>query len=381
MSGVSLIKCDSYQQKKVDSAVRESVELIGGLSKIIHPEDKVLLKVSMLNANPPEKAVTTHPAIVKAAIKLVKEVGGKPFIGDSPGVAYEEIEEAWQKTGLRKAVEEEGAKVVNFRQIKKFDNSRNKKVPVLYIAKEVMDADVVISLPKLKTHSLTLFTGAIKNLYGTIPGFRKKEIHALTVKPQDFAEVIVDILAAVKPKLAIMDGIVGMEGNGPAAGTPRKIGVVLASKDFVAIDAVASNIIGYNPLDIDIIRIANERKLGVGELDEIEIKGKNLDEVKVRDFELASNASALLNKMPSFVISMGRLLIPYLLKVEPEIEQDKCTGCEVCIMHCPIGAIRMTGDFPIIDRKKCIKCFCCQEFCPQKAVKIKYSWLAKKLHT
>lgn len=363
----------------MDKAIRESIELIGGLSKIIHPEDKVLLKVNMLNADLPEKAVTTHPAIVKAVIKLIKEIGGKPFVGDAPGIAYQYIEQAWQNTGLRKAAEEEDAKAINFQNIRKVGNSHNKRVPVLHIAEEVMDADVVISLPKLKVHSFTLFTGAIKNLYGTIPGFRKKELHTLAPKSQDFAELMADILFVVKPKLAIMDGIIGMEGDGPAAGPPRKVGVILASNDLVAIDAVASSIIGYDPLDIDIIRVANERKLGAGELNRIEIKGANLDKVKVKDFKLASNINTLVNKMPRFVLFIGRLLAPYLLKVEPKIERDECTKCGICIKHCPMEAIKMENNYPVINRKKCVRCFCCQEFCPQKVVKIKYSWLAKKL--
>jgi len=379
LSKVSIIKCVSYQQEKVDKAVRESLELIGDLEKIIHPGDKVLLKPNMLNADPPEKAVTTHPAILRSVIKLVKEAGGRPFVGDAPGIAYQYIKQAWQKTGLKRAAEEEGAKVINFRQVREINNSHNKKVPVLYIAEEVMDADVVISLPKLKTHSFTLFTGAIKNLYGTIPGFRKKELHRLAPRPTDFAKLMADILLVVKPKLAVMDGIVGMEGNGPAAGPPRKIGVILASKDLVALDAVASNIIGYNPLDIDIIRIAEERGLGVGELNKIEIKGVKLDKVRINDFKLVSNINTLVNRTPRFVLFALRALAPLFLKVEPEVNRTICTGCGTCLEHCPTGAIKMGSSYPVINRKKCIKCFCCQEFCPQRAVEIQHNWLAKKL--
>ncbi len=379
MSQVSIVRCNSYQQEKVDDAVRKSVELIGGLNKIVHPQDKVLLKVNVLNADPPEKAVTTHPAVLKAVIRLVKEAGGKPVVGDAPGIAYKDAEKAWQITGLKKAAEEEGAEVVTFRWARQVESSFSKKVPYLHIAREALDADVVISIPKLKTHSFALFTGAIKNLYGTIPGFRKKELHARAPKPRDFARLMADILFTIHPALAIMDGIIGMEGNGPAAGSPRKVGLVLASRDLVALDAVASSIIGYDPLDVDIIRIAAEKGLGVAELGKIDVKGTDLEKVKLDDFELVSNINTLLNKIPSFLLFIGRFVAPYLLKVEPEINRERCTGCGICIEHCPTGAARLSSRVPEINRKKCIKCFCCQEFCPQKAVEIKYSWLARKL--
>ncbi|MCD6574216.1 DUF362 domain-containing protein [Candidatus Aerophobetes bacterium] len=381
MSEVSIVRCESYLQEEVDRAVKESVKLIGGLEGIIHKGDRVLLKVNMLNADPPEKAVTTHPAVVRAVVKLVKEVGGVPFLGEASGIAYryEEAKKAWEITGFKEVAEEEDVEIVNFQQIKEIDNSKNRKVPLLHIAKEVIDADVIVTLPKLKTHSFALFTGAIKNLYGTIPGFRKKELHAIAPTPGEFAELMADILTAVYPELAIMDAIVGMEGNGPAAGSPRKIGLVLASRDPVAIDAVASSIIGCDPLDVDIIRVASERGLGVAELDKIKIKGTDLNEVKVEDFELVHNVNTLLKKMPSFVLFIGKLLAPYLIKVEPQIDLEKCGGCMVCTKHCPVEAIKMASDYPKIDRKKCIKCFCCQEFCPQKAVQIKYNWLARKL--
>ncbi len=379
MSAVSVVKCESYEQGKVDRAVRESLKLIGGLDKIIKTGQKVLLKVNMLNADPPEKAVTTHPALLRSVIRAVKEVGGEVLVGDSSGVAYQSMAKLWRVTGLKKAAEEEGARVINFQRVEEIDNSQNKKVPILHLAGEVLNSDVIISLPKLKTHNFTLFTGAIKNLYGCIPGFRKKELHRLAPRPEDFARLMVDIFSIIKPGLAVMDGIVGMEGDGPAAGSPRKIGVVLASTDFVALDAIASYIIGYNPFDIDITRVAAERGLGEGRLDEIEIRGNNLDEIRIGDYKLASSINVLLKRVPGFVLFIFKHLASWFLKIEPVIEKDKCTKCGVCLERCPTRAIVMGKDYPIIDRKKCIKCFCCQEFCPQRAVGIRYNWLAKKL--
>ena len=378
LSQVAIVKCSDYEQRKVDRAVKESLSLIGGLGKIVKAGQKVLLKVNMVNAHPPEYAATTHPVLLRAVIKSVKEVGGKVLVGDSSGMGYENVERTWQVTGLKKAAEEEGARVINFRKVEKIDNYQNKKVPILHLAGEVLESDVVVSLPKLKTHSFTLFTGAIKNLYGCIPGFHKKELHRLAPRPEDFARLMIEIFSVIKPNLTVMDGIVGMEGDGPTGGLPRKIGVVLASQDFVALDAVASHIIGYAPFDIDITRVAAERDLGEGRLDKIEIKGTSLDEVKISDYQLASNINTLLRKLPGFILFAFRHLAPSMLKIRPAIDKDRCTKCGECIRHCPSEAMKMGEDCPIIDNKACIKCFCCQEFCLERAVGIKYNWLAKR---
>jgi len=378
LSVVSVVKCSDYKQEKVDKAVRESLALIGGLGKIVKAGQRVLLKVNMLNADPPEKAVTTHPALLRSVIRAVKEIKGKVIVGESSGDAYKDIEKAWQVTGLKKAAEEEGVKVINFRKVEKIDNSQNKKAPTLHLAGEALESDVVISLPKLKTHNFTLFSGAIKNLYGCIPGFHKKELHRLFPRPEDFAQLMVDIFSAIKPDLAIMDGIVGMEGDGPAAGPPRQVGLILTSKDFVALDAVASYVIGYAPFEVDITRVAAERGLGEGKLEKIEVKGASLSELKIKDYQLASNINVLLKKIPGFVLFTFRHLAPWLLKIRPVIDKDRCTGCGECIEHCPTEAMKMEKDFPIIDNKQCIRCFCCQEFCLQRAVGIKHNWLARK---
>ncbi|MCK4647918.1 DUF362 domain-containing protein [bacterium] len=378
MSVVSVVKCKSYGQERVDKAVKESLALIGGLGKIVKAGQRVLLKVNMLNADPPEKAVTTHPALLRSVIRAVKEIKGKVIVGESSGDAYKDVEKAWQVTGLKKAAEEEGVKVINFHKVEKIDNSQNKKAPTLYLAREALESDVVISLPKLKTHNFTLFSGAIKNLYGCIPGFHKKELHRLFPRSEDFAQLMVDIFSAINPDLAIMDAIVGMEGDGPAAGPPRKIGVVLASQDLVALDAVASHIIGYAPFDIDITRVAAERGLGEGKLEKIEIKGVPLSQAKIEGYQLASSINVLLNKVPGFVLFAFKHLAPWLLKIRPVIDKDRCTGCGQCIEHCPTEAMKMEKGFPIIDNKQCIRCFCCQEFCLQRAVGIKYNWLARK---
>lgn len=365
---VSLVRCASYNQEAVNSSVEQALAMIGGIGRFVKPGQKVLLKVNALTPKPPEAAVTTHPAIIKAVVGQVKKAGGIPLVGDSSGgmiAGQAPTKQTFHVSGIARAAEEAGAELINFDVSGVEPINATGPIRILHLAKPVLEADVVISLPKLKTHSAAVFTGAVKNMYGCIPGFRKAEYHRMVPKLKDFSELLVDIFAAARPVLVIMDAIVGMEGNGPSAGKPREVGLVVASEDSVAVDAVASSIIGLNPFDVHSTRIAHKRGLGVGELSGIEIQGLNLAEVKIHDFDLPSNA--MLETAPGFIIS-GVLS---LLKARPEINSSTCAGCRFCVESCPVEAMDMKGKVPSIDYKKCISCLCCQELCPQKAVEMK----------
>jgi uncharacterized protein (DUF362 family)/Pyruvate/2-oxoacid:ferredoxin oxidoreductase delta subunit len=368
MAQVAIVRCDEYQQELVDTAVRCALDNIGGLYRFVKPGQRVLLKVNALTMKPPEAAVTTHPAFIKAVVREVQQAGGIALVGDSSGgmaAGQAPTRQTFQVAGIARAAEEAGAELINFDISGVCTVKAGGPVQTLHIAKPVLEADVVISLPKLKTHSAAVYTGAVKNMYGSIPGHRKSDYHRMAPKLKDFAEVLVDILAAAKPALAIMDAIVGMEGNGPSAGNPRKIGLVLASSDCVALDAAASKIIGLEPLQIHTTSIAYQRGLGVGDLAKIEVLGEKLEDVLIPDFALPSNA--LLETMPGFLVQ-GML---GMLKARPEINTKTCAGCRFCVESCPVEAMNMTAQFPEIDYQKCISCLCCQELCPQKAVEMK----------
>lgn len=370
MTRVAIVKCGDYVYDDVENAVRNALSLIGGLAGKIKKGDKVLLKPNMLMAADAARMVTTHPFVLRAAIKIVRECGGRPFVGDSPGNAYADVDNALEVSGFKAAAAEEGAELIKF--------TKTEKRGEVYIAKDVLDMDLIINLPKIKTHTLTLFTGAVKNMFGIVPGFHKGDFHKNYPYPADFAAKLVDIFSVKIPLLGIMDGIYGMEGEGPSAGKPRKIGLVLASFDCVALDSVSSRIIGYDPFSIDTTRIAHNRKLGEADLEKIEIKGERLQDVLIPDFKLTSTAHAAMKKIPRFIYPPFQYLARKLVKVYPAVMGEKCTGCGVCANNCPAGAITLTANKANIDHNKCISCYCCQELCSFKAIEIKRSWFARR---
>lgn len=362
---VAVVKCRNYEQDLVDRQVDRCLQLMGGLSRYVKKGDRVLLKVNLLSPEPPEKAITTHPAVVAALIKRVQALGAHPVVGDSSGgliVGRSRTHRSFIKSGIKEVADRLGAETVNFDTagVVAVDNPRGVEPRLLHIAKPVLDADVVITVPKLKTHSAALFTGAVKNMYGTVPGALKMEYHRLAPRPADFTRILLDIFQVTKPHLAVMDGIMAMEGNGPAAGSPKHLGLILASSDSVALDAVACHIIGLNPERVSTLQQAAGRNLGQACLAKIQVVGTDIAELPVRDFKLPSNA--LLERVPSFI---GSYLLG-MLRARPVIQKDKCTGCRICVDNCPAGAIRF-ADSPLVDYRTCIDCLCCHELCPQRA--------------
>lgn len=343
MVKVALVKCKSYAQAEVKSSIHRALELIGGVERIIKPTQKALLKINLLLAKEPEYAVTTHPIIVKAVAELVKELGAIPVVGESSG-GVDTTERAFEVCGIKKICSENDIEIINFERMPTTKTAIQAVGRALPLAKPLFDADIVVSLPKLKTHTYMLYTGAVKNFFGALPGDWKNLAHRLAQEPSKFANLLLDILLIIKPKLAIMDGVVGMEGNGPSAGKPIATNLILASEDCLALDFVACKLIGYNPLGVYVIREALRRKLF--ELEEIEVVGEKLEKVRI-DF-----------KKPVSELSKN---------VFPKVDPKKCRQCWLCVNSCPVNALSK-NKFPILDKKKCIQCYCCHELCPESAV-------------
>lgn len=373
-SRVSIVRCGSYGDAVVEAAVDEALELIGGIGAVVKTGDKVLLKVNLLSPRGPDAAVTTHPAIVKAVAGAVVAAGALPVVADAPGYIYAGGKsKALRKSGILEAAGQLGIKAVQFENMEKpfvkTEVPGGEWMHEVMVARLALEADVIISLPKLKTHSGTWYTGAVKNMFGCAATRTRKQAHNLG-RHEKFAGAVVDIFSVVKPALAIMDGVVGMEGEGPQHGRPRHTGLVLASRDCVALDSVASTLIGFDQMEVLTVSNAAARGLGVGALEDIEVVGERLADVSV-DYEKPSGRQ--INVHPLLMRLGGRLV-----KVQPWLVRDECTRCEICMKSCPADAISMEP-YPVIDRKACIECYCCSEMCPEEAMVVRKSWLARRL--
>jgi len=369
MPQISLVKCSTYNQSEVDAAVKKAVDLLGGMSVFVKPGNKVLLKPNLLSAKTPDQAITTHPAVVEAVIILVKEAGGIPMVGDSPAGAFKSLEEFWNTTGMLEVCRRHSVELISFEKSGVQQKECNGKK--YHLARPVLDADVIINLPKLKTHSLTLMTGAVKNMYGVIPGLKKSMYHKQAPKPWDFSKLVVDIYALAKPHLTIVDAVVGMEGLGPSAGSPRNLCFVMAGQDGVALDSYAAHLLGKKPLEIPTTKIAWQQKVGIADLKQIEVLGDQISPLK--DFKWPPNWFYSL--IPNFLAKYAARLF----WVRPAIDPKLCINCGYCVESCPVSALASVGAVPEFNYKLCINCLCCSEVCPRHAVYQKRSPLARLL--
>jgi len=370
MPKVAIVKCPDYSPQNISRSVKKIFKLLD-LAAIIKPGQKVLLKPNLLTNLTPERGVTTHPEIVKAIADEVKDLGASPFIGDSPGGIGLLYERVLKDTGMKAL----GIPIADLEEkgMRAFRNPGGKVDPI-YISNSALSFDMIINIPKLKTHELTLITCGIKNMFGCVPGLHKVNYHLDAPSPEEFSGALVDLFEKIKPAVTIADAVIAMEGKGPVGGELRDMGLILASKDTVALDAVCSKIMGFEPLDIPTTRIANQKGLGEADIGKIDILGENLPEYK--DFKHPARTSSILNKMPLFFRPLLRPVIG-LIKVRPKINAKKCVKCMICVNSCPAKAI--DGKSFKINKNKCIMCFCCRELCRYNAVDLKESFLWKIL--
>jgi uncharacterized protein (DUF362 family)/NAD-dependent dihydropyrimidine dehydrogenase PreA subunit len=363
MVKVSLVKCPSYERAKVFDSVKRAVDLVGGIKSFVRPGTKVLVKPNLLSARGPEEGVDTHPEVVRAVVQLVKSAGALPLIGDSPGGYGADIDEIFDKSGMRSMAESESVELVKF--------TSSKFVDGIPFTRYLSECDRVISVPKLKTHCLTVLTAAIKNMYGTVTGLYKVECHSKSPKEEDFAKVIAKVYSIAKPHLTVVDGIEAMEGDGPSGGNLRKMNLLMAGADAVAIDTCAAAIIGLDPLSVLITKEAFTSGLGEADLSKIELTGDSISDFLTTDFKLPQ--TAVLRLIPKTAVNA----VAGLIKFKPYINMNICARCNLCKTTCPAGAIEIGRDLCRIDYKKCVRCLCCQEVCPYKAISIKRNILAK----
>lgn len=361
---VSLTKCPDYSPAAVQQAVDRALDDIGGIGTIVLPGKSVLLKPNMLTDREPDRAVTTHPEVVRALIRTVRRHGGRPMVADSPANVTK-IEKVWDRTGFRALCDQEDVPLINLE--KAGSSSVTVNGITFTVAQPVLDADVIISVPKIKTHMLTIFTGAVKNLYGTIPGFQKTTLHKLHPKPADFGKLIAAIYGRLKPQLAVADAIVGMDGEGPSSGNPVQIGLIAASRDSVALDMTLCRFLRIDTRAVPYFKPLSEASLGETLRERIQIVGTQTEEGLPGPFRIPSSIPGRLIPRP-----LVKLLEPYLW-IRP-LFLERCVSCGRCVKACPVTALHIENKGrPVLDASKCIGCCCCHEVCPERAVEMRLS--------
>ncbi len=368
---VSLRACRSftYEYDQVRQSIEKSIADLGGLGTYIQPGQRVLLKVNLLMKKKPEEATTTHPVFVEALADILVAHGSSVLIADSPGGPFTEgalrgvyrvggYEPIGQKDQIELNWNVEGREVAN---------PNGKILKRMTITSFLDDVDHVISVSKLKTHGMMKFTGAVKNMFGTIPGLIKAEYHVKMPELQDFGEMLVDVCAQANPVLSFMDGIVGMEGAGPSAGDPRPVGVVLASTSPYQLDVVASRLVGINPMEVPTIERSIAREWASLETGPDMMLGDDPGQFTLKDFVVPAIGNAdFLKNMPGPIRAIGEAL----LRPKPVFRHKDCIGCGECAEACPAKVIDMKDRKPYVELSGCIRCYCCQELCPAKAVDI-----------
>lgn len=370
-TGVSIVKSYSYSYDEVYESVRRSVGLLGGMERFIRKGDRVLLKPNLLSAKSPEKAITTHPAVVKAVGNLVREAGGIPSIGDSPAIG--KWRHITRKTGMEEVAKEIGAELVPFSESVRVKNDRSGIFKYLDIARVVQDADVVINIPKIKTHTQMFMTLSVKNLFGCVVGKRKAQWHMEAGADREyFARMLMEVYKAIMPSITIVDGIIGIEGNGPGeGGTPKEIGLILAGRDCVAIDVIICKILGVKKEDIYTTTAAIEMGIGETDLDRIKILGEDIEEVRVKKFR--SPAITDVEFGPRFL----RRYIKDLFISRPVENKAKCNLCSLCMEICPPQVIKVIDSKLSFNYDRCIRCYCCIEVCPEGAIEVKETFMSR----
>ena len=364
-SRVAVVRCSSYDTDAIDAAVARGVGLLGGAGRFARSGERIVLKPNLLVASAPEKVVTTHPTVFSAVARVLQAEGATLLWGDSPG--FGSTEGAGRRSGIAGAAAELGVRMADFSHGRQVPFPDGRLIKQFTIAVDVLNADGLVSLPKLKTHALTRMTGAIKNQFGCIPGMLKGEFHTKMPDVDRFAQMLVDLNRFVRPRLYVLDAVVAMEGNGPRGGDPRDVGVLLLSEDPVAVDALGCRIMNLDASLVETV-VWGER-FGLGSATDIEIVG---DSLPVLDDFVVNRGHASTTGARLGYKSGKRLLAP-----RPFVVAERCTRCGTCVEVCPVRpkAVELpnsdAGGPPVWDYEVCIRCYCCQEMCPERAIEVK----------
>ena len=369
MAEVTLAHCASYDPVEVGESLKDVLSRLPAVGAEALQGRRVLIKPNLLAAREPGRGVTTHPAVVGAAVDFLRERGADVCVGDSPGGAVRGVERVWENTGMAALSRSKGVDLVNFEAGGWTERSVEGRT---YAVARVLDGiDLIVNAAKFKTHVLTLLTGAVKNTFGCVPGFHKSALHLKYPRPKAMSRAIVDVFSLIRPWLSIMDAVESMDRNGPSSGRVVKTGLIGASMDAVALDSVFARLAGVDPLKVPVISEARGRGLGEARLDAMGIQGETLEEYALADFEVPSNWAFML--LPGMLAKLVRKFV----WVRPRILEEVCTGCRLCSDMCPAGAIDFESGAAVVNAKMCTSCLCCHEACPEGAVAVEMSRTAK----
>lgn len=376
MTKVYLGSCKEYNAGEIQE------KMVSGLADLrIDAKElqgkRVLIKPNLLNATDPEKAVVTHPEFFRAAVRLVKAYGGTPLMAESPG--FQPLAKVLKKTGYDRVLDEERCEAADPKDTAVLFWEGGETFKRFEVSRAFFDADVVINLPKLKTHGLTYLTGAVKNFFGLVYGLNKSQWHLRARSGEAFSGLLLDLYGALvqgsdRPKTFIhmMDAVVGLEGEGPGiSGVPKKIGAMLLGQDALGVDAVAARLVDLNRKRVHTLSMGQKRELGVASLGQIQILGARLEALEVHDF-LPSKAAG--DPSPFSRWPLNTEFFKNLMVEKPVPSKDRCTLCYQCKAICPAGAIEKSngrGPVPFYNYDKCIRCYCCMEICPEAAIALK----------
>lgn len=372
---VAVVRCKTYDVEEVKPALEEALNAVNGLDFVM-PGMKIIIKPNLVSFKKPDAAATTHPALLEALVEMLLARGADVTIGDSPGGPHSLplLNRVYAATGMDR-VEKLGAKLNRNMNEKTVDFPEGKVLKNFTYTEYLDEADAIIDFCKLKSHGMLGMSAAVKNLFGTIPGLKKPEVHYKFQNDAEFADMLVDLNEYFKPRLAICDAVVGMEGNGPTAGTPRQIGAIIASKSTYYADVVGAELIGMNIDGLPTLQAAYERGFAPASSKNLRVYG-DIRALTVDDFKAPPVRGLSFMRKGNVLHFISKAALEH----KPTLKKRFCVGCGECARMCPAKAIKMKNKKPHINREKCIRCFCCQEFCPRAAMVVHRPLAAKALN-
>lgn len=372
---VAVVRCKTYDVEAVKPALEEALNAVNGLDFVKHGM-KIIIKPNLVSFKKPDAAATTHPALLEALVEMLLARGADVTIGDSPGGPHSLplLNRVYTATGMDR-LEKLGAKLNRNMNEKTVDFPEGKVLKNFTYTEYLDEADAIIDFCKLKSHGMLGMSAAVKNLFGTIPGLKKPEVHYKFQNDAEFADMLVDLNEYFKPRLAICDAVVGMEGNGPTAGTPRQIGAIIASKSTYYADVVGAELIGMNIDGLPTLQAAYERGFAPASSKDLRVYG-DIRALTVDDFKAPPVRGLSFMRKGNVLHFISKAALEH----KPTLKKHLCVGCGECARMCPAKAIEMKNKKPHINREKCIRCFCCQEFCSRAAMVAHRPLAAKALN-